>query len=64
MEGGTATAMTMETLLSTITNILASIINWVGSVITMITSNPLILLFVIIGVALIAIGVVKRLLRL
>lgn len=64
MEGGTATAMTMETLLSTITDILASIINWVGSVITMITSNPLILLFVIIGVALIAIGVVKRLLRL
>lgn len=56
--------MTMETLLSTITQILTSIISWTGSVITMITSNPLILLFVIMGVALIAIGVVKRLLRL
>lgn len=56
--------MTMAELLSTITTILTSIISWTQSVITMITSNPLILLFVIMGVALIAIGVVKRLLRL
>lgn len=54
----------MEWLLSTITTILASIVQWTQSVIAMITSNPLILLFVIMGVALIAIGVVKRLLRL
>lgn len=54
----------MEWLLSTITTILSSIVNWTQSVISMITSNPLILLFVIMGVALIAIGVVKRLLRL
>lgn len=65
----------MTALLQTITDILVGtttegvadnngIIAWVGSVISMITSNPLILLFVIMGVALIAIGVVKRLLRL
>lgn len=54
----------MADLLSTITTILASIVSWTTSVVTMITSNPLILLFVILGVALIAIGVVKRLLRL
>lgn len=54
----------MADLLSTITSILASVISWVTSVITMITSNPLILLFVVIGVGLIAIGVVRRLLRL
>lgn len=54
----------MEYLLGICSDILTSIISWVGSVISMITSNPLILLFVILGVALIAIGVVKRLLRL
>lgn len=56
--------MTLATLLDNITTILGNIVDWVGSVINMITSNPLILLFVIMGVALIAIGVVKRLLRL
>ena len=60
----TSTPMTMETLLSTISTIFTSIISWVGSTIQMITDNPLILLSVILGVALIAIGVVKRLLRL
>lgn len=56
--------MTMETLLSTITSILASIVSWTQSVVSMITSNPLILLFVILSVALISIGVVRRLIRL
>lgn len=56
----------MATLLTTITSILTSIVSWVGSVISMITAegNELILLFVILPVALIAIGVVKRLIRL
>lgn len=40
------------------------IIAWVGSVISMITSNPLIMLFVVLTVALVAIGVVRRLIRL
>lgn len=40
------------------------IIAWVGSVINMITSNPLIMLFVVLTVALVAIGVVRRLIRL
>lgn len=56
--------MTLAQILEAITTIFTSIISWVGSVITMITSNPLILLFVVMGVALIAVGVVKRLLRL
>lgn len=59
-----ATATTMADILSAITTILTSVISWVGSIVTVITSNPLILLFVVIGVGLIAIGVVKRLLRL
>lgn len=54
----------MADILSAITSILTSIVSWVGSIVTVITSNPLILLFVVIGVGLVAIGVVKRLLRL
>lgn len=54
----------MAAILTAITDILAAIVSWVGSIITVITSNPLILLFVVIGIGLIAIGVVKRLLRL
>ena len=56
----------MASLLSTITTIFNSIVSWVGSVITMITAegNEIILLFIILPVALIAIGVVKRLIRL
>lgn len=54
----------MENLLSTITTVLTSIISWVTSVMSMIMNNPLILLFVVIGVGLIAVGVVRRLIRL
>lgn len=56
----------MAALLSTITSIMTSIINWVGSVISMITAegNEILLLFIVLPVGLIAIGVVKRLLRL
>lgn len=56
----------MADLLSTITTIMTSIISWVGSVINMITAegNEILLLFIVLPVGLIAIGVVKRLLRL
>lgn len=67
--------MTLQQLLDAITTIFVGtttngvsdnngIIAWVGSVINMITSNPLILMFVVMAVALVAIGVVKRLIRL
>lgn len=56
--------MDLAGILSAITTILASIVQWVTSVISMITSNPLILLFVVLAVALVAIGVVRRLIRL
>lgn len=54
----------MATLLQQITDILDSVVDWVGSIITMITSTPLLLLFVVLPVGLIAIGVVRRLIRL
>ena len=65
----------MANLLTKITQILTGtttggvsdnngVISWVQSVVTMITSNDLLLLFVVMSVSLIAIGVVKRLIRL
>ena len=61
---GEVTTMTLAQVLESITTILTSVISWTGSVITMVTSNPLILVFVLLGVGLIAIGVVRRLIRL
>lgn len=45
-------------------NRVGGIVDWVQTVVGMITDNPLILLFVVMAVALIAVGVVKRLIRL
>lgn len=64
----------MANLLQTITLIftgsgtgserVGGIVDWVQTVVQMITDNPLILLFVVMAVALIAVGVVRRLIRL
>lgn len=67
--------MTMAQLLTTITQIFVGtttngqsdgngIIAWVGSIITLINDNPILLLAVVLPIALIAIGVVRRLLSL
>lgn len=58
------TPMSLADVLSNITTILSSVVSWTNSVINMVTSNPLILTFVLLGVGLIAIGVVRRLIRL
>lgn len=66
--------MAMNDLLSNITKILVGsgtgenhiggVVDWVQSIVNCITSNPLILLFVVLSVSLIAVGVVRRLIRL
>lgn len=56
----------MANLLTTISSIMTAIISWVQSVVNMImaSGNELLLLFVVLPVGLIAIGVVRRLIRL
>lgn len=67
--------MNMAQLLNTITSIFVGtttngnpdnngIIAWVGSIITLINQNPILLLAVVLPISLIAIGVVRRLLSL
>lgn len=57
------TAMTMATLLSTITEVFTSAIGWVGTVAETVASNPLLLVGVVISFIGLGIGLFSRLLR-
>lgn len=59
----TSTAVTLTSLLGDITSIITQGISWIGSVITAITSNPLLLMFVLFGFIGTGIGLVKRIMR-
>lgn len=56
-------AMTMATLLSTITEVFTSAIGWVGTVAETVASNPLLLVGVVISFIGLGIGLFSRLLR-
>ena len=64
MEGATAgAAMTMATLLSTITEVFTASIGWVGTVAETVASNPLLLVGVVLGFIGVGIALFSRLLR-
>lgn len=64
MEGVTAgAAMTMATLLSTITEVFTASIGWVGTVAETVASNPLLLVGVVLGFIGVGITLFSRLLR-
>ena len=64
MEGATAgAAMTMATLLSTITEVFTASIGWVGTVAETVASNPLLLVGVVLGFIVVGITLFSRLLR-
>ncbi len=58
-----STAMTMATLLGTITEVFTSAIGWVGTVAETVASNPLLLVGVVISFIGLGIGLFSRLLR-
>lgn len=58
-----AAAMTMATLISTITEVFTAAVGWVGTVATTVASNPLFLIGVVIGFIGIGVGLFSRLLR-
>lgn len=57
-EGGATTTIT--TILTAIGTFFTQFLTWVGQVITFITDNPLLLIFVILAIAGIVIGMVRR----
>lgn len=56
-------AMTISTIIGFIGEMVTGMITWLGQVVTAVTSNPLILMFVIWGFIGTAVGVFKRLTR-
>lgn len=56
--------MTLATLLTNIGSIFTAMMGWVGDVLDVIAEQPILLLFVVGTFALVAVGVVRRLLRL
>lgn len=53
------TATTLSTILEWITSFFTSFITWVGQVVTFITDNPLLLVFVILAVISIVVSLVR-----
>lgn len=54
----------MSTLLTTIAEIVTYIVSWIGEFAAAITNTPIILLFVVLAVAGVAVGFLRRLMRL
>lgn len=57
-------ALTLADILGYITNLVTAAVGWVGQFITVITENPLLLMFVIMSVVGLGIGLLSRLIRL
>lgn len=56
-------AVTVSTIVSNVTTLVAEAVKWVGSFIDVITSNPLILTFVIVSFVGLGVGLIKRLVK-
>lgn len=61
---GAASGMTMETILSLITQVMTAAVGWIGIIIEVIVSNPIFLIGIVITFIGIGIGLVSRLLHL
>lgn len=59
-----ASAVTLATILTSVSSIVTSAIGWVGDFMTVIVSNPLMLMFVILPVVGFGVGLIKRLISL
>lgn len=57
------TTVTIATIVGNVTTLVTEAIKWVGSFVGAITSNPLLLMFVIIAFVGLGVGLIKRLIR-
>lgn len=60
----TTTTVTIATLLENVSSLVTSSVSWIGSFVGAITSNPLILMFVIVAFVGLGVGLIQRLIRL
>lgn len=56
--------VTLASILTDIGSIVTSAVSWMGSIVTFITSNPLVLMFVVLSVVGLGIGLLRRVLGL
>lgn len=56
-------AITVATIAGNVTTLVTEAIKWVGSFVGVITSNPLLLMFVIVAFVGLGVGLIKRLVR-
>lgn len=56
-------AVTVSTIVTNVSTLVAESVKWVGSFVDAITSNPLILTFVIVAFVGLGVGLIKRLVR-
>lgn len=57
------TTVTIATIVGNVTTFVTEAIKWVGSFVGAITSNPLLLMFVIVAFVGLGVGLIKRLVR-
>ena len=57
------TTVAIATILSNVTAFVTEAIKWVGSFVSAITSNPLLLIFVIVAFVGLGVGLIQRLVR-
>lgn len=57
------TTVTIATIVGNVTTLVTEAIKWVGSFVDAITSNPLLLMFVIVAFVGLGVGLIKRLVR-
>lgn len=58
------TAMTMDTLMTSVGTIVTNAISWIGDYVGVITEQPLLLAFVIVSFVGLGVGLINRLIRL
>lgn len=58
------TAVTVASILTDVTSIVTSAVSWIGSFVGAITSNPLLLMFVIVAFVGLGVGLIRRLIKL
>lgn len=54
----------IEVILTSVSSVVSSAVTWMGSFLSTITSNPLLLLFVIIPFVGLGVGLIRRMIRL
>lgn len=63
MQDPTVTTVTIATIVGNVSTLVTEAIKWVGSFVGAITSNPLLLMFVIVAFVGLGVGLIKRLVR-